>query len=158
MYLLMRNGVDEAGEKVEDTELSYWRKFNALHGLILDVAGAEANADCEEIDLGISELQTILETLRKVKDAVEAAIPAERRAEIEKDIENDDELGLVFDEFDDDLCDQLDSIMPTCIGFLWGDTEYNYCYYEEVCDAIEVFQKALDLAEQGEEIYYYCWW
>jgi len=52
---------------LEDREIAYWRKFNALHGFIIKEFANDVD-DCESIPLTCDNLKTILYTLKKVID------------------------------------------------------------------------------------------
>lgn len=50
-------------------EVAYWRKFNALHGFIVDKY-ADGNDDCKEIYLDGYAIQEILDTLKNIDNKI----------------------------------------------------------------------------------------
>lgn len=165
MYLYARGSINiDTGERLKDEKLAYWRKFNALHALFLEVAGADPESNCEEINLTEENLATILDTLQQVKLILDKApkyIEKETEDEVvfQPIIVNDILLyegdNFIFDETTDELVQEL---LPPRSGFFWGGTNIDSWYYDDIARAIPDIQNALDLAKQGERIYYYCWW
>lgn len=128
----------------QDTEIGYWRKFNALHAYILDLTNSASDSNCEEIDLSEEDVNNILDTLNQVR------LILEKGTKIEKD-EN-------WYTFDEDTTYEVAELLPPRSGFFFGSTSIDNFYYEDVLDSIDIFDKALNIIKDGEEIYYYCWW
>jgi hypothetical protein len=61
-------------------EVAYWRKFNALHGYIVE-KHADGIDECQEIELSLMDLEVILEIMTRIvnenfnKDVVETILP-----------------------------------------------------------------------------------
>jgi hypothetical protein len=49
-------------------------------------------------------------------------------------------------------------LLPTLEGLCFGSTEYDDDYFESLMNAKEVFEKILELHEDGDEYYYSSWW
>ena len=68
------------GEVLEDfsnptyvtTEIAYWRKFNALHGYIVDTY-ASGEDNCQDIYLEYSDLEDILNMLKEVLESKDSS-------------------------------------------------------------------------------------
>ena len=130
---------------VEDPEeIGYWRKFNALHAYILELTNSPADTNCEPVDLSQSDVETILDTLNQVRSILEKGVK----------LEEDGDWYL----FDEDTSDAAAELLPPRSGFFFGSTTIDAYYYYDVCDAISIFENALKLINEGEEIYYDCWW
>lgn len=165
MYLYARGGVNiDTGEQLKDEEIAYWRKFNALHTLFLEVTGADLDSNCEELDLTEENLVSILNTLQQVKLILDKAPKyIEKETEdgiISQPIDVEDILVYEGDDFifDEETNELIQELLPPQGGFFWGSTNIDSWYYEDVVRAIPDIQNALDLTRQGERIYYYCWW
>lgn len=137
MYLHQRTH-DES----DDIELAYWRKFNALHGLIVDLTDT-INDNCTEIDLSIEVLEDILNQLITVRDILADGYLHET------------DNGDVYDE---DTTARVCEYLPPRPGCFFGSYEIDEWYAERVRDSIPVFEEALELAKSGAEIYYYAWY
>ena len=158
MYLFARGGVNaDTGEKIEDDEIGYWRKFNALHSLFLEVGGAEADSNCDEVPLTLENLEYIYSICKEVKDILDKApkYSYDNDAEIiVDDVEdfNDDYY------FDSEVADAVRDLLAPREGFFWGDTDIGFRYHLKVTRTLPILEHAIELAKQGEEIYYYSWW
>lgn len=112
--------------------IAYWRKFNALHKWFRDNC-ANGDEEADSMPVSPQQLQELFSVLDKLKkelrvipglvttsyvyqNGVKKAVYAEG-----KTIENPE------------LAKQL---LPTCSGFFFGSTDYDGCYYEDICDAL----------------------
>lgn len=139
MYLCRR---DEAG----DVEIGYWRKFNALHTYILTLTGSPMDSNCEEIDLDLDHVNTILRDLYAVQELL--------RTDPAYNCDVDD--GSVT--FSDDTIVKVERIMKPHAGFFWGELAIDHIFANQVTNAIAVFESAKIDLERGDTIYYNCWW
>ena len=72
--------VIKSGEVLEEfsnptyvtTEIAYWRKFNALHGYIVDTY-ASGEDNCQDIYLEYSDLEDILNMLKEVLESKDSS-------------------------------------------------------------------------------------
>ncbi len=161
MYLFARGGTNaDKSERVEDDEIGYWRKFNALHSLMLEVGGADPDSNCEEIPLTLENLQHIYDICKEVKDILDKAPKFDYDNDWDiREVEVDDPLthdGPYF--FNEETKEQVCKLMEPQDGFFWGDTDIDDFYHVKVTQTIPILEKAIELAKQGEELYYYCWW
>lgn len=158
MYLFARGGVNaDTGDKIEDDEIGYWRKFNALHHLFLEVGGAQLDSNCEEVPLTLENLEYVYGICKKVKDILDAAPKHDSDG---KPIAVKDALDYEGENyfFSDEVCEQAIKLLDPQEGFFWGNTEIDDFYHYKVCSSLPILERAIELAKQGEEIYYYSWW
>lgn len=154
MYLFARGGVNaDTGERIEDDEIGYWRNFNALHGLFLQIGNADADLNNDKIALTLADLEYIYSICREVGEILDKA---QKYSYFDK-IEN---TAIVNDNyyFDQETEDAVRDLMSPREGFFWGTTCIDFRYHFEVTRTLPILERAIELAKQGEEIYYYCWW
>jgi len=154
MYLFARGGVNaDTGEKIQDDEIGYWRKFNALHNLFLEVGGADADSNCEEVPLTLENLEYIYSICKEVKDILDKAQKYHYYDKVENtEIFNDNYY------FDQETEEAVRDLMAPRGGFFWGNTDIDSWYYDKITQTLPILDDAIKLAKQGEEIYYYSWW
>ena len=140
MYLFQRNINRRVDSEVDDIEIGYWRKFNALHHYILELTESAPDSNCEAVDLTEENIKVILADLYAIKEVLDASTV--------------DEDGVYDEEVRDKVCD----IMPPASGFFWGDVCVDDYYAHNITESINIFENALKLIRDGEDIYYYCWW
>jgi len=109
-------------------QVGYWRKFNALHGYIVDTF-ASGEDNCQQIYLDNYSLIQILDTLKQAKDILDS------------------------DASDEEKSDKLSDVFPTSEGFFFGATEYGDYYAECVDNTILLLTALLD--ESGDDNFYY---
>ena len=161
MYLFSRGGVNaDTGEKIQDDEIGYWRKFNALHSLFLEVGGAEPDSNYEEVPLTLENLEYIYNICCSIRDILDKAPKYDYDDDWDRrEVKVDDPLkyeGPYF--FDVDTQHEVGLLMAPRGGFYWGDTDIDDIYQCKLLKTIPILEKVIELAKQGEEIYYYCWW
>ena len=110
-----------------DEQIGYWRKFNALHGWIIDNCGGGID-ECQKIDISAHDLRVLLETLREVKRAIE-----------DKDNKT---ISLLF---------------PPTGGFFFGSTEVDEYYKEQIDQTIPIIEEAVNEGEGEEFYYQASW-
>jgi hypothetical protein len=110
-----------------DEQIGYWRKFNALHGWIIDNCGGGID-ECQKIDISAHDLRVLLETLREVKRAIE-----------DKDSKT---ISLLF---------------PPTGGFFFGSTEVDEYYKEQIDQTIPIIEEAVNEGEGEEFYYQASW-
>lgn len=115
-----------------DNEIHYWRKFNALHGYIVQNF-ADGVDKCQTIEIKDVDgsykggVKDILDALRRTKKKLDAG----------------KKTGL--------------DMMPTA-GFFFGSTEIDKWYEEDVAEALEFFNKLYEELEDDDVIYYEASW
>lgn len=111
-------------------QAGYWRKFNALHGWIVDNC-AEGNDECQEIHLTEDNLRELYETLTKVLEKVKAEQPNKK---------------------------EIAELMPPTSGFFFGSTEIDEHYIAQVEKTIEIIEQALICVGSDVDYYYQASW
>jgi hypothetical protein len=117
-------------------QVGYWRKFNALHGYIVDTF-ASGEDNCQQIYLDNYSLIQILDTLKRAKDILDS------------------------DASDEEKSDKLSDVFPTAEGFFFGSTDYEDYYAENVAYTISLLTDLLDECEESEDdcsFYYQASW
>jgi hypothetical protein len=132
-------------------EVSYWRKFNALHNWFVNECG-DGEDNCQEIYIG-EKLPELLETLHKVKEVYENS--PKKKVQVESGWSNG-EKSFVEVEVPEDT-DTLDELFPTSSGFFFGGTEYDEYYIEQVNETIELIEGLLKEDENGDYYYQASW-
>lgn len=128
-----------------DEEIGYWRKFNALHALILDLTDSSRDVNCEEIDLSTEIIEQILDTLKQVNDLISPYVDSQRIENYELDLP-------------EEIFDQVINLLPPQPGFFWGSTIIDAWYVDNIVHSIVIFEHALKLSNEGKQIFYYGWW
>lgn len=134
MWLYRRKHHDEE----LDVEIGYWRKFNALHGYI--AAMADNYDSCSEIELSLADLIELRNTCLEIQEKIE-------QAQTSSNIEEQNAIRK-----------EIAVIMPPVTGFFFGSTAIDDDYKLNIDKSILIFDKAIKLTKQGEQIYYYAWW
>lgn len=112
-YIYQRNFKSEDTDKKGrySYQVGYFRKFNALHGYIVS-RFANGIDKCQPIKISETRRKQLLKDLNEVLEAKDK---------------------------DHDLT--AEKLLPTRSGFFFGSTAYDEYYYEDVKDAIELFEK-----------------
>jgi hypothetical protein len=132
-------------------EVSYWRKFNALHNWFVNECG-DGEDNCQEIYIG-EKLPELLETLLKVKEVYEKS--PKKKVKVKSGWSNGEETFYEVEVPED--TDTLDELFPTSSGFFFGGTEYDEYYIEQVNETIELIEGLLKEDENGDYYYQASW-
>lgn len=132
-------------------EVSYWRKFNALHNWFVNEC-ADGEDNCQEIYIG-ERLPQLLETLQKVKEVYENS--PKKVVSVKSGFSNGKETFYEVEVPED--TDTLDELFPTSSGFFFGGTEYDEYYIQEVNETIELIEGLLKEDENGDYYYQASW-
>lgn len=100
-------------------EVGYWRKANHIHKWFVDNVQSGED-DCGHYLVTKEDLISLLKTARKVVDCFNEDGTVKRG-----------KLKVV------------ESLLPTCNGFFFGNTEYDEWYLSSVQDTIAIIEKAL---------------
>lgn len=134
-----------------DEEVGYWRKANAIHKWFVDNV-QDGVDDCKTYYVNYSELKTLLELCKKVKEKAilkegtihngykfenGKAIPIEEKG---KYIENDEEI---------------EELLPTQEGFFFGSTAYDDYYMQDIEDTIKILEKLFEEEKELNELGFY---
>ena len=96
-------------------EVAYWRKFNALHGWIVKNC-ADGVDECQEIHLGVEEIEQLLSTLKKVSGIIKVSKKKKKNVVVGWNAEGD-----IMEEIDVFDCDKkIVSLLAPTEGFFFG--------------------------------------
>ena len=129
-------------------EVGYWRKFNALHGWIVQNV-ADGTDDCKEIYISDSRLEQMLDILKKVKSVIDNS---EKRVEEHEDYFTKEKFDYVIYE----CSDELEELFPPTEGFFFGGDEIDTYYKNDVEKTITLFEELLE--ENSGDLYYRASW
>lgn len=124
-------------------EIAYWRKFNALHGYIVDTF-ADGVDECQKIPLTKENIQKTLEDLKKVREVLDASEKVNNAK-----YPNNYTFNLPKDA--------TLAIQPRA-GFFFGETTIDSWFERDVNSAIEVFTQLIDEWDDDQEVWYEASW
>lgn len=119
-------------------ETIYWRKFNALHGYIVD-RYANGVDECQNIPLTIDNLKEIVGVLKETKEVLDGC-------EKEKDA-YDNEVFVIKDG--------VDLPLKPRSKFFFGSTNIDDWYYTDVKTTISSMMKLIDEFNPEDEVVFY---
>ena len=114
---------------VESREIFYWRKFNALHGFIVDTF-ANGVDECQTIEIGKAGVAKIVSALRETARMLKA------------------KHGL----------DPTKLPVKPVGGFFFGSTEIDDYYKRNIEEALEMFDNLLASLSDEETVFYEASW
>lgn len=126
-------------------QITHWRKFNALHGWIVENCAAGVD-DCSEIYLSTEHIKNLLEILEKVKEII---LKSEKTIKVFEDYK-----GRKYEETSYDCSGEMDAIFPPRSGFFFGSLEIDNYFLQDVEKSIKVFQDCLK-DKSGRSQYFY---
>lgn len=98
--------------------------------------------NCEYKEISRDELKELQEKCARV-NAISPINP------------QDDENDWCYEEGDIELAKEL---LPTCSGFFYGNTDYNYWYFYDVHEVLEWVTGVRKNLADDEVVLMYCWW
>ena len=119
-------------------EAAYWRKANQVHNWFVENV-QEGVDDCGAYEVTIDELQHLIDLCSKAKDIMDASSRDES----------------ADGEYDGEVVEKLNELLPTTSGFFFGTTEYDEWYYSQIEDTINQLEKVKENHEDGVT-YKYC--
>jgi hypothetical protein len=127
-------------------EVAYWRKFNALHGWIVKNC-ADGVDECQEIHLGVEEIEQLLSTLKKVSGIIKVSKKKKKNVVVGWNAEGD-----IMEEIDVFDCDKkIVSLLAPTEGFFFGSTDIDNYFKEDVEDSIKIFEGVMDEINKNKE-------
>ena len=114
----------------------YWRKFNALHGWMVDNYEGH-NDDCEPHEITIDTFYKLLDTLQKVSDYKKYLKPVEGEFDYKR-VE------------DKNAINELNNLFPTTSGFFFGGQDYDNYYFEDVDDTLKNMKATIPEIKNGD--------
>lgn len=123
-------------------EVAYWRKFNALHGWIVENC-ADGLDNCQEIYIGEERLVELLSILKKVKSLIDKS---KKVVKVEKDWSDNEYEVEVFD------CeDEVIQIFSPTPGFFFGSYNIDDNYSSDVNETILIIEKLIKENEESKQ-------
>jgi hypothetical protein len=116
-------------------DLMYFRKFNALHGYIVEHYN-EGVDDCRPIRLHYSIVKELIEVLKNVKNVLNKALVLETAD------------GVMYD---DDTISLASEIMPPSLGFFFGSHTIDEYYARNVDLALKGFEEYIRIEEENHD-------
>lgn len=123
-------------------QVGYWRKFNALHGWIVNNC-ADGVDECQRISLSSDDITKLLDTLKQVQTLLNKA---KKVVKVEKDW-NGEEYDVTVYDCEDEISDLLS---PTQ-GFFFGGYQIDDYYKHEVDRSVILFEEILDDINTSKE-------
>ena len=112
-------------------EVAYWRKANQIHKWFVDNV-QNGTDDCSHYWVDREKLVTLLNLCKQVK-----ALQSENLSQ-------------------DELEEQINTLLPTQSGFFFGDTQYDDWYFSQIQDTIDKLEAEIESEDfQNQEAQYY---
>lgn len=124
-------------------EVGYWRKANHIHKwFVKEVQGGKDECQLSHVDEGkLRQLREICQTIVDYFDKSKIGVERIKAT-----------FGDDYDETKYDIDEKvLSELLPTASGFFFGGTAYDYWYYQNCKDTIEIIDDAFKGVE-GDEI------
>ena len=131
-------------------ELIYWRKANHIHNwFVNNIQNGED--DCGDYVVTIENLHSLYNLLKSITSKIE----------IEKGSNE-----VIFKEDKESVMKYCEEVLPTCSGFFFGSTEYDFFYFTDIIHTVialeEIFEciDANHISDDSEDyaIYYSSSW
>jgi hypothetical protein len=153
-----KNGMDRTD--IDPNRISYitehvasWRKFNALHGYIVE-NHANGRDECQQIALYVDDLNEILNTLVEIREELNSCEVVD--VEVECGVDRGKPIMRTIQVFKSKKANEL---LPTRSGFFFGSEHIDEYYKALVEQTIDIFQNLVDAdakaQEEGNDYEYY---
>lgn len=119
-------------------QIGYWRKFNALHGYIINNF-ADCIDDCRDIYLSRNNVKQLLSVCKEVLEDLETC------PKVEKD------FGVVY------ASEKAKKLLPPFEGFFFGSYAIDDWYKKDLEYTIDLLEEALKLDDKYEFYYNASW-
>ena len=157
---------------VEEAEIGYWRKANAIHGWFVRNL-ADGVDECQQIEVSLTDLLRLQEECRKVLANKPDVLPTEEDEGIttitaEEDTPNEVVAKMLMDmltlqhkekEFNSPASEE-DPLPPTG-GFFFGSTSRDEWYYRDIEETLEILAIAISeiqFLDEDEALIYQASW
>jgi len=155
--------IRKAIDLIENNEIAYWRKFNALHHWLvehimngIDKCQPSRPISKPEFILLQHTLQKAHDTFRQYVDFDSDAAKEAYIKEVVPGVDDEAEYNWSFEiDPDSEVAHKLDEILPPSEGFFFGSQMYSWWYYVDVDRALNVVKEILDRDDFGLYEYRY---
>lgn len=125
----------------DDPEIMYWRKANAIHNWFVENVQNGVD-DCGYYEVSIDQLYDLMDRCGKIL----VTIPKLETILVSE------EYNYVFPT---KAIEKAQEVLPTTSGFFFGDTDYNYFYFQEILDTYNVLKELAENFDSEKYYYYY---
>lgn len=130
-----------ASDNNDDPEIMYWRKANAIHNWFVENV-QDGVDDCDCYEVSIDQIYDLMECCRKILDTIPKL----------ETILDSKEYDYVFPT---KAVETAQEILPTTSGFFFGDTNYNYFYFQDILDTYNELKNLAEDFDSEKYFYYY---
>jgi hypothetical protein len=112
--------------------IAYWRKANAIHKWFVDNI-QDGVDDCKEYYININDIKKLIDVCKQVKESLESSYDSKTNSYLNTKVAQE--------------------LLPSQMGFFFGDTDYNEYYLEDINNTINQLEPLLK--EKENEYFYY---
>lgn len=145
---IIRAGKNAAtGNWEEEGEVHYFRKFNALHNWVTENCentNDSGDDNCSVFLLTDDNLDDLSSKCVRVLDCYKSYVERHYNDLPEKYNPKYDEFPIESPDWSEGELDFLESTLPTCSGFFFGDTSYDRWYFRDVKELYDTLQSMLE--------------
>lgn len=131
-----------------DFPIGCFRKFNALHGYIVDKCAGGVD-DCKEIVINKQTIEKLIEIFDNIIKARQKSFKTNNSNLDINNISDEEFLELTRDN--SDWKNEAYLLLPPRKGFFFGSTEVDELYYKDCIEALDLFKKMKDLLDYQEQ-------
>ena len=117
-------------------EVGYWGKANAIHKWFVDNI-QDGVDDCKEYYININDIKKLIDVCKQVKESLESSYDSKTNSYLNTKVAQE--------------------LLPSQMGFFFGDTDYNEYYLEDINNTINQLEPLLKKKE-NEYFYYLSSW
>lgn len=133
-------------------QVGYWRKANQIHNWFVDTVQNGID-DCDyHREVTEEDLKELLSICEKIKDI---AIMESAPVVSGYSYKDGKEVPMYEDGAQILNADEIEKLLPTQSGFLFGGTGYDSYYMEDIEDTIDIITKVLETTDFDTEMVYY---
>lgn len=121
-----------------DPEIMYWRKANAIHKWFVENV-QDGVDDCGYYVVSIDQIYDLMDCCHKILNTIPK-------------LETIKEYDYVFPT---KAVETAQEVLPTTSGFFFGDTNYNYFYFQDILDTYNMLKKLVENFDSEKYFYYY---
>lgn len=130
-----------ASDNNDDPEMMYWRKANAIHNWFVENV-QDGVDDCDCYEVSIDQIYDLMDRCGKILTTIPKL----------ETILASEEYDYVFPT---KAIKTAEEVLPTLPGFFFGDTDYNYYYFQDILDTYNVLKELIENFDSEKYFYYY---